>query len=70
MTTMDHYPSASSRRWKSAIVYQICPASFFSTDALGTGDIRGITRSLDYIRSLGATALWLSDVRLPASGHG
>lgn len=46
--------------WQPAIVYQIYPASFRDTNGDGLGDLRGIINSVDYIRSLGADAIWLS----------
>ncbi|KAF2209061.1 glycoside hydrolase family 13 protein [Cercospora zeae-maydis SCOH1-5] len=46
--------------WKSAVVYQIYPASFQDTNDDGVGDLRGITQRLDYIKNLGATVIWLS----------
>lgn len=45
-----------------AIFYQIYPSSYMDTDGNGIGDIPGIISRLDYIRSLGVTALWLNPV--------
>lgn len=45
--------------WKDAIVYQIYPASFKDSNNDGIGDIPGITQSLDYIQSIGVTAIWI-----------
>ena len=46
--------------WKEAVFYQVYPRSFFDSDNDGIGDIRGITMKLDYIRELGADAIWCS----------
>ncbi|CAK7197842.1 hypothetical protein SEUCBS139899_000492 [Sporothrix eucalyptigena] len=46
--------------WKSAVVYQIYPASFCDSNGDGIGDIPGIVSKLDYIQSLGADVIWLS----------
>ncbi len=46
--------------YKEAVVYQIYPLSFKDSDNDGFGDIRGIISKLDYIRELGATAVWFS----------
>ena len=46
--------------WRSAVVYQIYPRSFFDADGDGTGDLRGITSHLDHVVSLGADAIWIS----------
>lgn len=48
--------------WKEAVVYQIYPASFLDSDSDGLGDLPGIISKLDYIRSVGATAIWLSPI--------
>ena len=48
--------------WKAKSVYQIYPKSFFDTTGSGTGDLRGIIRKLDYIKSLGVGAIWLTPV--------
>ena len=46
--------------YKEAVVYQIYPFSFMDSDNDGMGDIPGIISRLDYIRELGATAIWFS----------
>ena len=48
--------------WQNTAVYQIYPKSFNDTSGKGTGDLRGITEKLDYLKSLGAGALWLTPV--------
>ena len=46
--------------YKEAVVYQIYPLSFMDSNNDGMGDIPGIISKLDYIRDLGATAIWFS----------
>lgn len=48
--------------WKSAVAYQIYPKSFQDTTRSGTGDLQGIIRRLDYLKTLGVDVLWLSPV--------
>ena len=48
--------------WKAKSVYQIYPKSFLDTNGSGTGDLRGIIGKLDYIKSLGVGAIWLTPV--------
>ena len=48
--------------WQNTAVYQIYPKSFNDTHGKGTGDLRGITEKLDYLKLLGAGALWLTPV--------
>jgi len=43
-----------------AVFYQIYPQSFFDSNGDGIGDLPGIMEKLDYVRSLGVTAIWLN----------
>lgn len=62
--TTESVESAVSQKtwWKEAIVYQLYPRSFKDTDGDGVGDINGIIEQLDYIKSLGVTAVWLNPI--------
>jgi len=53
---------ADHKWWKEAIVYQIYPRSFKDSDRDGIGDLKGIISKLDYIKSLGVTAVWLNPI--------
>ncbi len=46
--------------YKDWVFYQIWPRSFCDSNGDGIGDIGGIISKLDYIKDLGANALWLS----------
>ena len=46
--------------WRGAVIYQVYPRSFQDTNGDGLGDLKGITRRLPYIASLGVDAIWLS----------
>ena len=49
--------------WLSdAVFYQIYPSSFQDSDGDGYGDLKGIMSRLDYIKSIGVTAIWLNPV--------
>ena len=48
--------------WRSGVVYQIYPKSFYDTNNDGIGDIRGIIEKLDYLELLGVEALWLCPI--------
>ncbi len=50
------------RWWKEGVVYQIYPRSFQDTSGNGIGDLKGITKRLDYIKSLGVNIIWLCPV--------
>ncbi|SFH99333.1 alpha-glucosidase [Selenomonas ruminantium] len=48
--------------WQKTVVYQVYPKSFLDTTGSGQGDIPGITRKLDYLKTLGVGAIWLTPV--------
>ena len=45
--------------YKDAVIYQVHVKAFFDANDDGIGDFRGITEKLDYIKTLGATCIWL-----------
>lgn len=46
--------------YKKSAVYQIYPKSFYDSNGDGIGDLRGITKKLDYIKELGADYIWIT----------
>jgi glycosidase len=44
----------------NAVFYQVYPQTFRDTDGDGIGDLNGVIEKLDYIKSLGADAVWLN----------
>lgn len=50
----------SDAQWyRDAIIYQMHVKSFFDANNDGAGDFQGATQKLDYIKELGATAIWV-----------
>jgi maltose alpha-D-glucosyltransferase/alpha-amylase len=48
-------------KWLSgAAFYEIYPQSFFDSNGDGIGDLEGIRQKLDYVKSLGVSAIWLN----------
>ncbi len=45
---------------KNAVVYEVYPQTFLDTNGDGIGDLPGVIRKLDYIKSLNANAIWLN----------
>ena len=48
--------------WEETAVYQIYPRSFQDSNGDGIGDLRGITKRLDYLKWLGIGAVWICPV--------
>jgi maltose alpha-D-glucosyltransferase/alpha-amylase len=45
--------------YKGGVIYELHVRAFQDSDGDGTGDFRGLTSRLDYLRDLGVTAIWL-----------
>ncbi|MCU0983635.1 MAG: maltose alpha-D-glucosyltransferase [Acetobacteraceae bacterium] len=45
--------------YKDAVIYQLHVKSFFDSNDDGIGDFEGLIAKLDYVASLGVTAVWL-----------
>ena len=50
----------ASRWWQRAVFYEIYPRSFQDSDGDGIGDLNGISQRLDYLRTLGVDAIWIT----------
>jgi alpha-glucosidase len=48
--------------WKNAVICEIYPRSFQDSNGDGIGDLNGITQRLDYLKTLGVDAIWLSPI--------
>ena len=48
--------------WRGAVVYQVYVRSFCDGNGDGQGDLAGLTGKLDYVKSLGVDAIWLSPI--------
>ena len=57
--------------WQNEGIYQIYPRSFQDSNGDGIGDLQGIISRLDYLKTLGVDAVWLSPVcRSPQDDNG
>jgi len=45
--------------WKEAVAYQVYPRSFQDSNGDGIGDLKGITKRLDYLKDLGIDVIWI-----------
>ncbi len=53
-------PVVRNPQWyKDAVIYQIHVRAYHDANGDGIGDFQGLTEKLDYIQSLGVTAIWL-----------
>ena len=46
--------------WDHAVIYEIYVRSFQDSNGDGVGDLKGITRRLDYLQKLGVDAIWIT----------
>jgi len=53
--------------WQSGIIYQVYPRSFKDSNNDGYGDLAGVIEKLDYLKSIGVTAVWLNPI-YPSGG--
>jgi alpha-glucosidase len=51
---------ASDPWWRHAVFYEIYPRSFADAKNKGMGNLAGITAKLDYLKSIGVGALWIT----------
>ena len=56
--------------WQDAVFYEVFVRSYYDSDADGIGDLKGLQMKLDYIKELGANALWLMPIFKSPSYHG
>ena len=53
--------SITKPQWlENAVIYQVYPSSYQDSDGNGIGDIPGVISRLDYIKSLGVSAIWFN----------
>jgi len=52
-------PSESALWYRDAIIYHLHVKAFYDSDNNGIGDFKGLMQRLDYIKDLGATAIWV-----------
>ena len=45
---------------RSAVFYEIYPQTFRDSNGDGIGDLPGVIEKLDYVKSLGVSAIWLN----------
>lgn len=64
--SMNSRPNITKRNqpsWlENAIFYQVYPQSFLDSNGDGIGDLPGLISKLDYLQSLGVTAIWLNPI--------
>jgi oligo-1,6-glucosidase/glucan 1,6-alpha-glucosidase len=48
--------------WHNQAIYQIYTRSFYDSNGDGIGDLNGIIKKLDYLKTLGVTIIWLCPI--------
>jgi len=62
--------SAFGNSWlKDAVFYEVFVRSYYDSNADGIGDLKGLEIKLDYIKQLGANAIWLMPIFKSPSYH-
>jgi glycosidase len=69
-TALTATPDTWDNTRRADVTYQLLVYSFADSDGDGYGDLNGVTAKLDYLQSLGVTALWLSPIHPSPSYHG
>jgi maltose alpha-D-glucosyltransferase/alpha-amylase len=59
MVRKDGVMDSDTLWYKDAVIYEVHVKSFYDSNDDGIGDFKGLTLKLDYLKSLGITALWL-----------
>lgn len=68
---LDRVTTGVRAEWaRTAVFYEIFVRSFADGDGDGSGDFKGLTEKLDYLKELGVTALWLMPCFDSPSYHG
>ncbi|MDX1567223.1 MAG: alpha-amylase family glycosyl hydrolase [Longimicrobiales bacterium] len=52
-------PEPDPQWYRDAIIYELHVRAFHDSDGDGIGDFRGLVQKLDYLESLGVTAIWI-----------
>ncbi len=60
---------AVAGEWPHAVTYEIFVRAFADSNKDGTGDLRGVTEKLDYLKDLGVQAIWLMPIHPSPSYH-
>ena len=55
-----HHSEQNNDWWRSAVIYQVYPRSFFSAHGRAVGDLAGVVAKADYLKQLGIDIVWLS----------
>ncbi|ANA39915.1 MULTISPECIES: maltose alpha-D-glucosyltransferase [Geobacter] len=59
MTRRVFLPDDNPHWYRDAVIYQLHVKAFADSDGDGVGDFRGLMGKLDYLQSLGITAIWI-----------
>ncbi len=63
-------PALSAPWWREAAVYEVFVRSYQDSNGDGVGDFNGLAQKLDYLESLGVSALWLMPIYPTGTYHG
>jgi glycosidase len=67
--TSSETPEAKNYWPQAGVTYEIFVQSFNDSDGDGIGDLKGVTEKLDYVKELGANAIWFMPIMPSPSYH-
>ncbi|SFE20672.1 alpha-amylase family glycosyl hydrolase [Spirosoma endophyticum] len=67
--SFDQLPVSQIRTGCSGVHYEIFVRSFADSNGDGIGDLNGVTNNLDYLKSLGISAIWLMPINPSPTYH-
>ena len=65
----NNLPNIYETNWGNSVFYSVFVQSFYDTNNDGIGDIPGLTKKLDYFKSLGIDVIWLLPIHPSPTYH-
>lgn len=60
----------TNKKYSDRVFYEVFVRAFNDSNGDGIGDLNGVTKKLDYLKSLGVSGIWLMPINSSPSYHG